>query len=312
MMSSMMISELPSFARRLSAALVLLAVCGAHGLAATGAQGLWSVENLQAWCIVPFDAKKRSPEERAEMLQRLGLRAYAYDFRAEHVPLFDREVEAMRAKGIALTAWWFPAKLDDTARTILAVVERQKIKPTLWVSGGGAPVKNAAEQTERVASEVARIKPIAEAAQALGCTIALYNHQGWFGDPDNQLAVLEALRRGGVTNVGIVYNLHHAHEHIRTFAAQWPRMMPHVVALNLSGVVENGDRTGKKILYVGEGDQELGMMRVVLQSGWRGPVGILCHRTDVDAEEALRKNIEGVARLATQLANGPATTAKKK
>ena len=29
--------------------------------------------NLVAWCIVPFDAKKRSPEERVEMLVRLGL-----------------------------------------------------------------------------------------------------------------------------------------------------------------------------------------------------------------------------------------------
>lgn len=308
----MMMPEISFAARKLGMALVLLVTCRAQPLAAAESVSLWSPENLQAWCIVPFDAKKRSPEARAEMLLQLGLRAYAYDFRAEHVPLFDREVEAMRAKGIAFTAWWFPAKMDETARAILSVIERQKIRPTLWVSGGGAPAKNAAEQATRVASEVARLKPIAEAAQALGCKIALYNHQGWFGDPDNQLAVLEGLRAEGARNVGIVYNLHHAHEHIRTFAAQWPRMMAHVVALNLSGVVENGDRIGKKILYVGEGEHELGMMRVVAQSGWRGPVGVLCHRTEVDAEEALRKNLEGVARLAKQLAKEPMVVPKKK
>lgn len=302
----------PTFLRRLGAAVALLLACGIPGRAAAAETlSLWTPANLQAWCIVPFDAKKRSPEERAEMLARLGLRAYAYDFRAEHVPLFDREVEAMRAKDIALTAWWFPAKMDDTARAILAVIERQRIKPTLWVSGGGAPVKNAAEQAARVAAEVARLRPIAEAAHARGCSMALYNHQGWFGDPDNQLHVLAGLRAAGANNVGIVYNLHHAHEHIRTFAAQWPRMMPHVVALNLSGVVDNGDRIGRKILYVGEGDQELEMMRVVARSGWRGPVGILCHRTDVDAEEALRRNMEGVARLAEQLAKEPATAVRK-
>ncbi len=295
----------------LSAATLLLTPRAAHKLAAAeGGASLWRSENLQAWCIVPFDAKKRTPEERAEMLERLGLRAYAYDFRAEHVPLFDREVEAMRAKGIALTAWWFPARMDATARAILATIERHKIRPTLWVTGGGAPARDAAEQAARVAGEVARLKPIAEAAQALGCAIALYNHQGWFGDPDNQLAVLAGLREAGATNVGIVYNLHHAHEHIRTFAAQWPRMMPHVTALNLSGVVENGDRTGRKILYLGEGDQELAMMRVVAQSGWRGPVGVLCHRTDTDAEEALRRNLEGLARLAAQLAREPAAAKK--
>ena len=43
-------------------------------------------ENLVAWCIVPFDAKKRGPEERSEMLERLGIKRLAYDYRAEHIP----------------------------------------------------------------------------------------------------------------------------------------------------------------------------------------------------------------------------------
>ena len=48
-------------------------------------------ENLVAWCIVPFDAKNRSPAERAEMVKRLGLRRVAYDWRAKHVPTFEEE-----------------------------------------------------------------------------------------------------------------------------------------------------------------------------------------------------------------------------
>lgn len=282
---------------------VALAAC--RGSAAEAK--LWARENLQAWCIVPFDAKKRSPEERAEMLQRIGLRRYAYDFRDEHIPSFDREVEAMRAKGIELTAWWFSNRLDDTARKILATIERQRIHPTLWVSGGGGPTRNAADQAARVASEASRIRPIADAARRLGCAIALYNHGGWFGDPENQLAVLDVLRRDGFNNVGLVYNFHHAHEHIRMFSTLWPRIMPHVVAINLSGLVENGDRTGNKILYVGEGDQELGMMRIIQESGWVGPIGVLCHRTDVDAEDALRRNMAGVAQLAAKLARTETT-----
>ena len=31
-------------------------------------------DNLVAWCIVPFDAKKRGPDERAQMLERLGFK----------------------------------------------------------------------------------------------------------------------------------------------------------------------------------------------------------------------------------------------
>ena len=42
--------------------------------------------NLMAWCIVPFDCRKRTPEERIAMLERLGFKGYAYDWRAEHLP----------------------------------------------------------------------------------------------------------------------------------------------------------------------------------------------------------------------------------
>src|SRR5262245_25863317 len=53
---------------------------------------LFRRDNLIAWCIVPFDGKKRGPEERAAMLQRLGFQHFAYDYRAEHVPTFDAEI----------------------------------------------------------------------------------------------------------------------------------------------------------------------------------------------------------------------------
>src|SRR5215813_1508042 len=52
---------------------------------------LFARDNLVAWCIVPFDSKKRGPEERAVMLKRLGFTRFAYDWRAEHVASFDAE-----------------------------------------------------------------------------------------------------------------------------------------------------------------------------------------------------------------------------
>src|SRR3954463_5065896 len=48
---------------------------------------LFARENLIAWCIVPFDSKHRGPEERAAMLERLGFRHFAYDWRGEHAAL---------------------------------------------------------------------------------------------------------------------------------------------------------------------------------------------------------------------------------
>src|SRR4051794_39780623 len=73
---------------------------------------LFAQDNLVAWCIVPFDSKKRGPAERAEMLERLGFSKFAYDYRAEHVPTFDAEMEALKKRGIELTAWWFPQTLN--------------------------------------------------------------------------------------------------------------------------------------------------------------------------------------------------------
>lgn len=280
--------------------LIVLALFAAQPLpAATPAT--WDPANLAAWCIVPFDAQRRGPEERAKMLGELGIRRYAYDWRAEHVGQFDLEVETMRRHGIEITAWWFPTRLDDTARRILEVIARQRIHPQLWVMGGGAPTRSPAEQAARVAEEAARLRPIVAAAAKLGCTVGLYNHGNWFGEPENQLAVLERLRADGQANVGLVYNFHHGHGHLDRFAELWPRIQRLVLAVNLNGMVAGGDLAGKKLLYLGEGDRELALLRIIHSSGWQGQLGILNHRTDVDAAVGLRRNREGFARLTTQL-----------
>src|SRR6185295_9530942 len=65
-------------------------------------EGLFARTNLVAWCIVPFDAKKRGPEERGQMLEQLGIKKLAYDWRAEHIPTFDAEVAAMKRHGVGL------------------------------------------------------------------------------------------------------------------------------------------------------------------------------------------------------------------
>src|SRR5215510_973730 len=85
---------------------------------------LFARSNLVAWCVVPFDGKKRGPEERADMLARLGFKRYAYDWRAEHLPTFEAELAALKRHGITLQAVWFPGALNADARTILDVLKR--------------------------------------------------------------------------------------------------------------------------------------------------------------------------------------------
>src|SRR5690242_3915673 len=59
-------------------------------------------DNIAAWCIVPYDGRHRSPEDRAEMLDRIGLHRFAYDWRTEHLPKFDRELDALARHHIEL------------------------------------------------------------------------------------------------------------------------------------------------------------------------------------------------------------------
>ena len=64
------------------------------------------MDDLVAWCIVPFDSRKRTPEERIAMLERLGFKRYAYDWRAEHLPDTTRELRLAAARGIRVEAVW--------------------------------------------------------------------------------------------------------------------------------------------------------------------------------------------------------------
>jgi hypothetical protein len=125
--------------------LITLAACGgsAPPPEATGPDpladaGVFSRDNLTAWCIVPFDASKRGPKERAEMLERLGLKSVVYDYREEHIPTFDDEIAALREKNIKLAGWWCGGvdprdPLAGSVGLALETLRRNQASADLWV-----------------------------------------------------------------------------------------------------------------------------------------------------------------------------------
>jgi hypothetical protein len=268
---------------------------------------LLAKENIVAWCIVPFDAKRRGPEERAAMLERLGIKRVAYDWRDEHVPQFDEELEAYMRHGISLHAFWMPVNTSSPLEErhwplVLDLVKRHKVRPELWVMLSDGLVNSL--PTEQRAAEAAEIlAPAARAAEELGCRIGLYNHGGWFGEPDNQIAIIKAMQELGakngnamLNNVGIVYNFHHGHEHMAKFSALAKRMEPHLLTVNVNGMRVGGP----KILSFGEGDDngnaERQMLKSLVAAGYSGTIGILGHREERDVEECLREGLEGISR----------------
>ena len=281
---------------RIPAALVLALIVAATALPASGAAGpsVFAKDNLVAWCVVPFDAANRGPEERARMLARLGIKRLAYDFRDQHIRTFDLEIDALQKHGIELTAFWMSTGMepekDTVIHTIFDLIKRRGLKTQLWTLLGGSKEFDAFGQQERVARTTKVVSYIAKRAKELECSVGLYNHGGWFGEPENQIAII---KRTGMDNVGIVYNFHHGHEHIDRFPSLLKMIKPHLLCLNLNGMRKGGP----KILPLGQGDRELNMLEVVRDSGYGGPVGILDHRDELDAELSLQQNIDGLKKL---------------
>ena len=235
------------------------------------------------------------------MLEKLGFKHFAYDWRGEHLPTLETELDELKRRNIELTAVWFPG-LDDDGRRILDLLGKRGLHTQLWVTGGGGPTPSGAERRERIEAEANRIRPIAEAAAKLGCQVGLYNHGGWFGEPENQLAVLDRL---GMKNVGLVYNLHHGHDHLDRLPELMRKMLPHLLAVNLNGMFRDGEQTGRKIVPLGQGPLDLEVLRTIRASGYRGPIGILGHTQD-DAQDRLQDNLDGLDWLVPQLDGKPA------
>ncbi len=239
-------------------------------------------ENRVAWCIVPFDAKKRGPAERALMLSELGIDRCAYDWRDEHVPTFEQEILEYKKHGIDFFAFW--STHDDA----FALFEKYDLHPQIWQTLSDP---SDVDDAQKVAVAAERLLPLAQRTSAMKCKLGLYNHGGWGGEPKNLVAVCERLHALGQHHVGIVYNFHHGHGHIDDWSESLTTMLPHLICVNLNGMNDNEQ---PKILGIGKGQHELGMIRTLVDSGYDGPIGILDHRDALDARESLLENHEGL------------------
>ena len=206
--------------------------------------------NLVAWCIVPYDGKQRTPEQRAEMLSRIGLRKFSYDWRAKHLPDFETELDELEKRKIELTGIWFPDTLNKDARFILKCLAKHHLHTQLWVSSW-ANYGNDQESRVKFASQ--RMGAIAEEAGKIGCTLGLYNHGGWFGEPENEIAIVQRLKSEGIKNVGIVYSLHHGYGDLDRFAELFGKMLPYLLDVNLNGMSKVPHGAGEPVVPVGHG-----------------------------------------------------------
>jgi hypothetical protein len=256
-------------------------------------------KNLVAWCIVPFDAKERTPEQRVYMLKDLGIQALAYDYRTEHIPSFPEEIELLEKHGIRLHAVWLwvdPRQEDlpgEEGRIILEMLKESRSQTEIWL---GMP-DNAFDGLSGAQSldlAVRAIGAILEQAEAMGCNLALYNHGGWYGEPANLVRMAEAV---DPEQIKIVYNFHHGHQQVEDFEQNLELMLPFLSTINLNGMKVEGP----KIITLGEGEHELEMMQKIQDSGFSGSIGILGHTEGEDIRKVLERNLLGLKELKEEL-----------
>ena len=249
-------------------------------------ESLYNKNNLVAWCIVPFDANKRTPSQRAEMLDRLGITKVAYDWRDEHVKEFEQEILEYKKHDIEYFAFW---GVHDKA---FELFKKHQLNPQIWIMMANP---NKPTQNEKVEAAAKQLIPLVEKTKAMGCKLGLYNHGGWAGEPENMVAVCKWLRKNRSANhVGIVYNMHHGHDHIERFQKVLKLMSPYLHCLNLNGM---NDDANPKILALGKGQHEKAMLKIIKEVNYNGSIGILDHRSEIDTEKSLLENLSGLKKL---------------
>jgi sugar phosphate isomerase/epimerase len=260
---------------------------------------LFSRDNLVAWCIIPYDSKKRNSEERALMLKELGIGSFAYDWRNNDLPMMETELATMKKHGIkVVSAWLFvnevPGKiLDDADETVLQTIRKTNTKTELWVSFPNSFFDKLTDE-EKVAKGAKMITYLHQRASEMGCTIALYNHEDWFGEPANEVKIIEAT---GLKDIHIVYNFHHGHTQMDQFEKILAITKPYLTTVNINGMKAGGPQ----IIPVGSGDREGGLLKMLKASGYNGSIGIIGHTEGEDVKEVLQRNIEGLKKILAEI-----------
>jgi len=285
----------------MSKIILLLILCFATGCSHQH-KSLFSKENITPWCIVPFDVKQRTPQARAEMLQRLGFSKLAYDWRDVNIPEFDEEVAQLKKHGIRMTAFWWngglPAnenelKASERMNMQIDFLKRNSLNLEVWMTLSDGNLKHESDEV-KYTQLAHQIDILAGELKKINCRLGLYNHGGWGGMPKN---MVETIKRVKSDNVGIVYNFHHGHEHLDMMPAAFNMMLPYLYCVNLNGM----KKEGPQILPLGEGSEDARILKMIAESGYSGPLGILGHVNEEDVEIVLKRNLEGLKKLLMEL-----------
>lgn len=253
--------------------------------------------NLHVWAYEEYDAVERTPDQRAQLLNDLGIHRAGYICRnAKRTAEFEAYLNAYRKHGIELVGVWTPVHTSNPLsepqiKGFLEVVDRYQLQIQWWLT-----LEHKFEQDpepSRIPNAVTWLNPLVTEANKRGCRLVIYGHgpNKWFTQSENQLEILAQITETRPNAaIGIIYNFHQSHAQMGRLQQVLPRLKPHLAALNLNGMHSNGP----KIAALGSGDREREMIRLIHRSGWQGPVGIIGHVRTEDSRKTLQRNLKGL------------------
>ncbi len=239
---------------------------------------LWSHDNV---FMSDFDS-----------LQKLGIKRYVFPCREDNFNDFESTVIKVKELGFELLACRMSSQLSATAQDrFFALLTDSRLHPQIWL-------ETKVSKPEEIELEAAAMKPITARAQKLGCKVAVAVPFEDFGKSKQLPPIIDSLERTGISDIGIVCEFESLQNDVTRFGGVWRDHKPRFVAVILSGLVAKPNKGGNTSVLLGAGDQEMGLMRTILGSGWSGPIGI----SGGNEADALSKQLRGLDWLARELA----------
>jgi len=257
----------------------------------------FEIDNLIPWSIVAFDVKERTPIQRIEMVKKLGFSQYAFGGREAHIARLEEEITIAKKENIKISAVWLyinhlkdtPGKLKPMSEQVFQALGNTGLSTQIWV-GFSPDYYNGLSQEQALETTTKMISYLCERAKAVNCKIALYNHGGWPGEPENQLQIMKSLPQ---YEIGMIYNFHHGHEQLERYSQIIEEILPYLWSVSLNGM----KKEGPKIISIGKGNIEKEMIQLLIDNGYNGPWGILGHVKGGDPELILEENLNGLQTL---------------
>ncbi len=242
-----------------------------------------------------YELGDKTPEEQARLISESGYAGTAFD----GTKLIPQRLKALDDEHSQLFFLWLTADVgngqiiyEPGMEEAIGQLKGRATVVWLAVKGGGPGAETRAIEASR---------HVADLASAANLRVALYPHYGFYlAQFKDTVRVAEAAQR---SNLGVTFNLCHElraglSPEIRSLIKQ---ALPLLYGVTINGADRNGHDWSTLIQPLGRGDFDTaGLVRMLVETGYRGPIGLQCYGIKEDAATHLRESMKAWRQISSQ------------